>query len=181
MWVAAALTPESFAWAGEHGYGLMVVPYTTGLSRLKPMLTTYIDVHEAAGHPRHNRRIQASYHLLLAEDTDSARQAAEQPLMHYLKSVVRAVGRMQKTSVDYANYDAMQEGIDKLTFAGLYERQRIIVGTPEHAVGLLRHITDHTPITDFTFVIDFGLLDRSLVERTLRLLATHVVPALRPQ
>ena len=73
----------------------------------------------------------------------------------------------------------MLGGIEKLTFAGLYERQRIIVGSPEDAVALLRQIMLRTPITDFTFLVDFGLLERPLVEQSLRLLATQVVPALR--
>ncbi|GIX48911.1 MAG: hypothetical protein KatS3mg131_3122 [Candidatus Tectimicrobiota bacterium] len=181
MWVAAAMTPESFVWAGKQGFRLMVVPYPIGLRRLNPLMQAYLEAYDAAGHPPQHRRIQATYHLLLAEDTATAKRLAEAPLMHYLDSFVRAARRLQARSADYAAYGKMVTALSQLTFDGLYERQRILVGSPEDVVAVLRHITATSPITDFAFVVDFGLLDRALVRQTLTLLATAVAPAVRQQ
>lgn len=179
MWVTAAMTEESFRWAGREGHRLMVTPYSVGLERMMPLLEVYCDEYRDAGHDASRRRIQATYHLLLADSVGAARHAAEGPINQYVDSFVRAASRGTYASESYASYENMLTALAKLDFAALYERHRLVIGTPETATAQLLGILHESPVTDLTFMVDFGNLDAAAIERTIRLLGTEVVPAMR--
>lgn len=179
MWVTAAMTEESFRWAGQQGLGLMVTPYSVGLERMRPLIEAYTSDFDTAGHSASGCRIQASYHLVLASTTEEARHLAAGPIDHYMDSFVRAASRGQFTSASYSRYATMVDAIAKLDFDGLFQRDRLVVGTPAEATDQIVDILTSSPITDLTFMVDFGLLPRESINNTIRLLASDVAPAVR--
>lgn len=179
MWVTAAMTAETFEWAGAQGYRLMITPYSVGLERMRPLLDVYCDAFAAAGHNPATRRIQATYHLLLAESVDEARRLAEGPINRYMRSFVEAASRGTFASESYASYDGMLKALSKLDFDALFERDRLVVGTPETAIEQLREVLSTSSLTDLTFMVDFGDLDPGAINRTIELLGTEVAPSLR--
>lgn len=179
MWVTAAMTAETFEWAGARGYRLMITPYSVGLERMRPLIDLYCDAFEAAGHHRANRRIQATYHLLLADSVDEARRLAEAPINQYMRSFVAAASRGTFASESYSSYDGMLSALAKLDYDALLERDRLVIGTPETAIEQLLAVLSSSPLTDLTFMVDFGDLHPGVIERTIELLGTEVAPSLR--
>src|SRR5206468_353774 len=50
IWIAAVVTPESFVWAGERGYNMMVVPYLGEHHELAEKLQLYRQAYRDHGH-----------------------------------------------------------------------------------------------------------------------------------
>jgi len=179
IWVAAAMTPESFAWAGEQGFGLLVTPYAMGLENLAPLLDGYVKAHQRAGHPPETRRIQATFHLVLMDDGDAARTAIRAPLDRYMQKFAESVEVRPYSGSSYAVYAQVLKHVRALTSDVLLKLDRVIAGTPDEALTQLSRYLGMAPITDVTFLVDFGLLAREHVHRSIELLATKVAPSLR--
>lgn len=83
IWIAAVMTPQSFQWAGEQGYGLMVVPYLSDFDRLAENLRLYREAYRAGGHPG-VPRVQLTFHAYLAEDRATAEREAREYINEYM-------------------------------------------------------------------------------------------------
>jgi alkanesulfonate monooxygenase SsuD/methylene tetrahydromethanopterin reductase-like flavin-dependent oxidoreductase (luciferase family) len=58
IWVAAVMSTESFIWAGQHGYHIMIVPFASNLERVRELVQIYRDAWREAGHPPGAEQIQ---------------------------------------------------------------------------------------------------------------------------
>ena len=75
LWVAAVVSPESFVWAGERGYNMMVVPYLGEHHELAEKLELYRQAYRVHGHEaaRGPGEVMMVLHLYVAPTRRQAR------------------------------------------------------------------------------------------------------------
>ena len=50
IWIAAVTTKDSFIWAGQHGYHIMIVPFASNLELVRNLVQSYRDAWREGGH-----------------------------------------------------------------------------------------------------------------------------------
>src|SRR5438045_6589085 len=92
VWIAAVSTAESFVWAGQHGYHLMIVPFAGSLERTSQFVQSYREAWAAAGHPPGAEQIQMSFHCYVAETHQAAVEGFKRPVERYVEVFSEAIG-----------------------------------------------------------------------------------------
>ncbi|WP_320775601.1 LLM class flavin-dependent oxidoreductase [Streptomyces sp. CRN 30] len=180
VFVAATVAPESFRWAGERGYHLMVIPVVAGHERLAGLLEVYRAAWEDAGHPR-TPRMYVSYHCYVAEDATEARQRAEEHFEHYKVKQVDAYEAWRGlTSDQYPGYELMAESARGTRFADLLAAGTTIAGDVAEVTDALRHVEKLFPEAEASLHVRFGDVGHAEAMRTVTLLGNEVLPRLAP-
>ena len=125
IWMAAALSQESFQTAGRLGFNLMVNPYTRTREELARGLAWYTEAYAAAGHDASRRRILVHEHLYVAPTEAQAREEPREALMWYLRQVDRAYLRSNAQP---------QEPLNPTTYETMYPH-KVLFGTPDAVEG----------------------------------------------
>lgn len=178
IWIAAIVTPESFVWAGERGFNLMVVPYLADYQHLAELIGLYQRAYQAHGHGE-SGEIMLVLHLYLAEDDALARREAEPYTERYIRTVRQAaepwIGRHEPR---YAPYAQICDLLDGMSYARVLRETRAIVGEPARAIDQIEFIFDCFGTVSPNFQMMFGgaTFDQSV--RSLRLFAESVRPKL---
>jgi alkanesulfonate monooxygenase SsuD/methylene tetrahydromethanopterin reductase-like flavin-dependent oxidoreductase (luciferase family) len=184
FWVAALATPDSFAWAGTQGHGVMAIPMAGGA--MARLIRTYREAWAEAGHPGRGR-VMLAFHMFCDHDAGRAAAIARPNLDAYLKSLVDAAGHWLdgESSADYPGYDRIIAGLAAESFESQAEKGAAWVGDP---ATIRRQVRDyHAQVGGFEIASlqanfhDIGLAD---AERSLQLFAAEAMPefaALRTQ
>lgn len=165
IWMAAALSQESFQTAGTLGLNLMINPYTRTREEVRRGLAWYKEAYEAAGHDVSKRRILVHEHLYVAPTEEQAREEPREALVWYLRQVSRA----------YLQSDNRpQEPLNPAAYETKYP-DKVIFGTPD---SVERRIREWEPlgVTDFCFMTQFGNLSPRKSLASLQLFAEDVMP-----
>ncbi|HEX2170922.1 MAG TPA: LLM class flavin-dependent oxidoreductase, partial [Dehalococcoidia bacterium] len=179
IWIAAIVTEESFRWAGERGFRLMVVPYLADYPHLAQLLNLYKTAYREHGHGE-PPGVMLILHLYLAEDDATARREAQERTENYIKTVRQAatpwIGREEP---QYVAYSQLCNLLDAMTYDRVLKETRAIIGDPERATDQLGYIFDSFGPVSPNFQMMFGgtTFDQSV--RTMRLFAERVRPRLR--
>ncbi|HWM47390.1 MAG TPA: LLM class flavin-dependent oxidoreductase [Xanthobacteraceae bacterium] len=177
FWIAAVATPESFARAGSAGHAVMAIPAVGHKTR--ELLQIYRDAWTAAGHPGRGR-VMLAFHMFCAETADAAAQTARAPLNRYFKQFVEAASDWVSgtRSEDYPNYDQLIANLAKENFETQVAKGAAWVGTPDM---IIKQITDyHAAVGGFEIAslqVNFGGINTAAAEKSMRLFATEVMPA----
>jgi alkanesulfonate monooxygenase SsuD/methylene tetrahydromethanopterin reductase-like flavin-dependent oxidoreductase (luciferase family) len=179
IWVAAIQTAESFVWAGEQGYYLMIVPYLSAFDSVTANLRSYRQSYERAGHGAGGGNVQMSFHLYVAEDGAVARREAQAPMEEYIRlfrqSATAWIGR---TSGQYKGYEQLVNILDAITYDRVVQEGRALIGDPiEVATQLRALIAQFGPVEPSLQVI-FGNISEAAARRSLELFAAEVMPRL---
>src|SRR5881296_1028209 len=76
IWVASVASVESFVWAGQRGYHVMIVPYAGSIQKVRDMVRAYRQAWREAGHPPGTEQVQSSLHCYVAETHEAAVEGA---------------------------------------------------------------------------------------------------------
>ncbi|HEX6511345.1 MAG TPA: LLM class flavin-dependent oxidoreductase [Chloroflexota bacterium] len=178
IWVAAVASEESFVYAGQHGYHIMVVPFAGGLERVSGLIKTYRQVWCESGHTPGAEQVQLALHAYLAESHAEAVRGYGPPMRTYLEVFTEAVSGWQGLEkAQYAGYDRLVQTIASSTPEGYIENRYAFVGTPDEVVEQVTYMRtlfgEHEPSLQITYG---GISDEEAL-RTLDLFARHVMPA----
>ena len=177
IWIAAVLSKESFAWAGQQGYHLMIVPFAGSLERTKELVGVYRHAWTAAGHAPGAEQIQASLHAYLAETHQQAVAGFQRPVDRYIEVFSEAVTSWEnRQSTDYAGYRKAVEAITSQTATKLIEGHTALVGTPEEVVEEILYLRGMLGEFEPSLQINFGGLCDGEAFRTLELWGKYVLP-----
>ena len=165
IWMAAALSQESFQTAGRLGFNLMVNPYTRTREELARGLAWYTEAYAAAGHDASRRRILVHEHLYVAPTEAQAREEPREALMWYLRQVDRAYLRSNAQP---------QEPLNPTTYETMYPH-KVLFGTPDAVEGQI-WAWEPLGVTDFCFMTQFGNLSPQKSLSSLRLFSAEVMP-----
>jgi natural product biosynthesis luciferase-like monooxygenase protein len=183
IWVAATTTADTFAWAGQHGHNLMIVPFLNNPAVLREKLAIYHVALAAAGHAPGSTQIFANLHSYVAPTRDQAKADAEAALNRYLARAQayhrrgQALGKPLPPS--YADYPSLRENFAGMSWDELVAQGKLIVGSPDDCVRALQRVQADYGVSHFGGTFYFGGLSQQQVHASMRLFAEHVAPALR--
>jgi len=149
VWVAATATPESFSWAGERGYGMMVIGFLHDLAGHKERIDLYREAYRAAGHPPEGERVLGAYHAYVGSSAADVTRVGTRALAGYMGAARRAqelagVGR------DFHAFPAhapVLERIGEIDFAAAQARTRMIVGEPSACREMVARLREELGLT----------------------------------
>ena len=177
IWIAAVMSKESFVWAGQRGYHVMVVPYAGGLERLREVVQVYRDAWQQAGHPPGREQIQTSLHCYVAETHKEAVEGFKRPTERYIEVFAEAVQSWSgQQSEQYAGYQKLVDGLSSLTPQQILDNRTALVGTPDEVVEQVQYTRDVLGEIEPSMQINFGGISDTEAFRTLELFASRVMP-----
>ena len=182
IWVAAVVSPESFVWAGQHGYNMVVVPYLGEHHELGEKLGLYRRAYREHGHEavRGPGRVMMVLHLYVAPTSREAREEGrpymEQHLHNFRASVRAWTGRQ---SGQYKAYSGLEQMLDEITYEWVAAETRAIIGDPEDAARQIEYVRDTFGDVHASFQINFGVMEEPRARRSIELFARHVMPRFR--
>ncbi|MFP6732528.1 MAG: LLM class flavin-dependent oxidoreductase [Rhodospirillales bacterium] len=178
FWVAALITPDSFANAGRLGHDVMAIPLTGGM--MNELIQTYRQARAEAGHEGPGR-VMLAHHLFCHEDQTKAIDIAREPLNRYLKSLVDAASLWMEgtSSADYPGYDKIIAMLAKETIETQIEKSAAFIGPPEK---LVDQIAEYQEITGgfeiASMQVNFNDLPLEEAIGSVRLFGEKVIPKL---
>ncbi|HLG70336.1 MAG TPA: LLM class flavin-dependent oxidoreductase [Chloroflexota bacterium] len=165
VWFPCSQNPESFAYAGRQGYGLLTVAQHRPVEELADRVQVYVDARRAAGHDLESAEVATHYQVFCHEDGDRAREIAGRARDRYDELSAAARGQAA----------AATAGIPIQT---MIDQGRVIVGTPDECIQQFQRGQDVLGLTAVDCNILFGGMTYEESERSMRLLAREVLPAL---
>ncbi len=177
IFIAAVGTPASFEWAGERGFGLMVVPYLSKFEGLQANLGAYRDAF-AASHPgRAVPAVQMSFHMHVAETDARAITEATPQMDHYVALFKSSASAwLGRTSAGYPGYAEIIKELDTMTMDRVLRERRAFIGAPETVDSLVRNAIDLFGDIEPSLSVLFGAMPYDIGERSVRLFAAEVMP-----
>ncbi|RSM81611.1 flavin-dependent oxidoreductase [Kibdelosporangium aridum] len=179
VFMAATVSPESFQWAGERGYHLMIIPIVASHQRLVELLEVHRAARVEAGHPPQGR-VHVSYHCYVAESGTEARQRAEEHFEHYKTKQLEAYGSWRGVKSDqYPGYEKMEEATRRTTFTDLLDAGNVVVGDVDEVTKAMLRIGELYPGAEVSLQVRFGDVTHEEALRSVRLIGREVLPSLR--
>jgi len=177
IWIAAVASMESFVWAGQRGYNLMIVPYAGDMRKVREMVRAYRDAWRDAGHPPGREQIQTSLHCYVAETHKEALAGVTPRVNRYIDVFSEAVSSWASHQAgQYAGYGKMVDSIARTTIETMLEGKQALIGTPDEVAEQLEyHLEIFGPIEP-SMQINFGGINDHEAFRTLELFARDVMP-----
>jgi natural product biosynthesis luciferase-like monooxygenase protein len=177
VWIASIASEESFVWAGQRGYNVMIVPYAGSMERVRDLVRAYRAAWREAGHLPGREQVQSSLHCYVAETRRAAMDGARPRVERYIEVFSEAVSSWAgHRSSQYASYGKMVESIARTTIESMVRDRQALIGTPDDVVEQLRY--HHTMFGEFepSMQINFGGTSEAEARRTLELFSRHVMP-----
>jgi len=166
IWVGVGGTPQSFVRAGVLGLPLMVAIIGGETRQFRPLIDLYREAGAKAGYPASRLKVGMHSPGYVAETTD---QAADDFLPGFERAV-RDIGKER-------GWPAMSR---KDFEAQLGPEGALIVGNPEEVAGkIMRHSRALGGISRVTFQMNAASLEHEKMMRSIDLIGTRVIPALR--
>ena len=177
FFIAATVTPESFEFAGTHGYSLMVNPLSA--PRLRELSALYRKAYRDAGHPG-NGEVMLAFHMFVDRDGDRARAIARPQLEGYFRALAEAASGWGSgtTSSAYRGYDQKFASIQAQTFESLVDGGAAWIGTPAEVRETIARFTEAVGGFEIASLqVNFHLLPVAEARRSMELFAQEVLPA----
>ena len=178
VWGAAARTPESFAWLGTQGLGLLITPLIAPHGS-RDHLKLYRDAfHAALGGSELRPQVAANLPLVVADTDERAEEIADLYLRRYLNAWANAVSPWGKGGS--RGYSGIGRMLRELRPAALYTEGGAIVGSPATVIDRIRAFNGNVGgVDEILWQIDFGAMPLSEARRTLTLFCNEVLPAVK--
>ncbi|MBA3329112.1 MAG: LLM class flavin-dependent oxidoreductase [Solirubrobacterales bacterium] len=176
--VAAVSTPESFTWAGEQGFGLMVVPYLSDFENLATLLESYRGAYRGA-RGSEPPPVSIVLHMLAAATDAQAREDARSGIEQYVSMAKDAtVAWSGRSSPQYRGYDKVYSTLEAMTFDRVLDEGRALIGSPETIGRRLEELLALFGPMGLECNVLFGELEHEKAERSIELYGREVLPEL---
>jgi alkanesulfonate monooxygenase SsuD/methylene tetrahydromethanopterin reductase-like flavin-dependent oxidoreductase (luciferase family) len=174
IFMAAALSPESFVAAGKKGHSLMLAPFFQSRATLKKNVELYQETLRQSGYEPGSVDIVAGYHSFVDETPELARKKWEHHFMRYM----RFVGGLIDPS-GYANdqYESWRNA-PRLTFDRMYPDQ-LLCADATQCVERVALLAEEFGVTHFWVYMDLGGLPQHELRASMERFATRVMPQFR--
>lgn len=177
IWIAAVSTQESFVWAGEQGYHLMIVPFAGSPERTAAFVQAYREAWARAGHPPGAEQVQMSFHCYVAETRAAAVEGFTRPTARYIEVFSEAISSWDGlTSGNYKGYDRVVSAVRETTPQKMIDGGVAFVGTPAEVVEQVHAVRALYGEVEPSMQINFGGMPAAEAQRTLELFAREVIP-----
>jgi natural product biosynthesis luciferase-like monooxygenase protein len=175
IWVAASANRDTFEFAGQNGYNLMLNLYTKTEEEIAYGLNLYRHSLQRHGHAINIRRIAATQHLFVGSTIEEARELPREALLHYLGAVGQALSSSkQSQAVRQPGADNTLAVVHQVRYEDMYP-QKVTFGTPEQVYRRIQEL-EHMGITDLCFMAHFGNMNWATSQSSVELFTREVMP-----
>jgi natural product biosynthesis luciferase-like monooxygenase protein len=178
IYMAAALSPESFVAAGQRGHSIMLAPFFQSRSTLKNNVQLYRDTLRQSGHSPDEVEIVAGYHSFVDETPELAAGKWENHYMRYLHFVGGLIAPAEYTSGQYESWRKSSAALRQVTWEQMYPNQ-VLCGDPSQCIERVALLRDEFGVSHFWVYMDLGGLEKRELLRSMERFATRVMPQFR--
>jgi len=178
IYMAAALSPESFVAAGERGHSLMLAPFFQSRKTLKANIELYRVALTRSGLSQDGVEIVSGYHSFVDETPALARAKWEDHYMRYLHFVGGLINPGEYTSSSYQSWRESVRAIQQVKFEQMYPDQ-VLCGDVGQCVDRVGLLAEEFGVSHFWVYMDLGGLETPEVLRSMERFATRVIPQFR--
>jgi natural product biosynthesis luciferase-like monooxygenase protein len=177
IWVGATATPDSFRWAGEHGYGIMTIGHLLDPAEIAERLALYREAYRAAGHPPGGERILGTYHAFVSPDRAEWEEVGRRGMTYYSRSSILAqeLAVTKERGAAYAAHEPVLARMRALSFEDLVARRRVLIGEPAACRDTLAGLCEELGYTHVIFLFALGGLPYDAVLRAMDRFADEVL------
>lgn len=166
VWMLVAQNPESFAYAGRHGYNVFTMLYGYGLDELREKILRYRAARREAGHDPDGGVVTLMLHTLLGTSLQDVERVVEKPFKEYIWSSLGAHLAARASEGRGGVVQGAAEQAQVLEYAyQRYVRTGALFGSVEDAERMVAHARE-VGVDEIACVLDFGV-DRGAVEASL--------------
>jgi alkanesulfonate monooxygenase SsuD/methylene tetrahydromethanopterin reductase-like flavin-dependent oxidoreductase (luciferase family) len=175
FWVATSSSTESFVYAAQHGYGVMIIP------RAPDVVRNWIDTYRAewkkAGHPGHGS-IMFATHMYCAPTRAQAIAESREHLAGYFGMLQEATADWQKiSSKDYPNHPEMLKTDQRAELDRMLEGNALWIGTPDEIAERIKRYQETVgSIEHASLQVNFHAMPVERAEKSIRMFAEQVIP-----
>ncbi len=178
LWLSCSGTPASFEWAGTQGLGILTVAYR-GVDTLERLNKVYREAWNAAGHKPGGHEISVHYHVVIAEDANEAKAIAREAVRRYVGATTHTTERVRSDAEREGNAVRDRVAQEVLDIDKMIATYRLLVGTPDEAVALLKRAHELMGFTQIDCTFYFGGITFEQAQRSHHLFARDVMPRIR--
>ncbi len=177
IWVGATATPDSFRWAGEHGYGIMTIGHLLDPAEIAERLALYREAYRAAGHPPGGERILGTYHAFVSPDRAEWEEVGRRGMTYYSRSSILAqeLAVTKERGAAYAAHEPVLARMRALSFEDMVARRRVLIGEPAACRDTLAGLCEELGYTHVIFLFALGGLPYDAVLRAMDRFADEVL------
>ena len=176
FWIAATNTPETFAFAGQHGCKVMAIPLDP--PKMRDLIGTYREAWKKAGHAG-SGHVMNTFFMCCAPTREEAIAVGLGPCNAHLKGLADAAKEWLTgaSTKDYPGYDkliahVLADSAEKQVAAG-----SAFIGTPADIAEMLRSYNDKVGgIDSVSLHFTPANMPVEMAERSLRLFSKEVMP-----
>ncbi|MFF2092985.1 LLM class flavin-dependent oxidoreductase [Paenibacillus sp. NPDC058174] len=166
LWIGVGRTPESAERAGRLGTGLSFAQLTGDTNRLKPLAEAYREAGQAAGYTPDQLPIAVCGHGYIAPTSQQALDEYFPYHANYFEHIMQKRNPADRLS---------REQFEQSTSAN----EALAVGSPQQIVEKILYQHERIGHNRYLLQLDIGGVPYAKVARSIELLATEVVPAVR--
>ena len=174
----AAVSPETYEWAGREGHSILQVLYFAPIERTAEQVVKYRARLEQHRHDSSSKMLVAISPTHVAATNESARQEAAEPLMNYV-GMVSALLPTEAKSEQYRAYTKLRPAMKKLTYDVLYAERPTAIGDPDQVIRRIENMNRIMGINEFVSFVNFGGIEHELTLKSMELFAKQVIPHFR--
>jgi natural product biosynthesis luciferase-like monooxygenase protein len=174
----AAVSPESYDWAGREGHSILQVLYFAPIERTAGEVARYRTVLEQNGHDPARATLVALSPVHVAVTNRRAKYEAADPLMNYVGMVAGLLPTETK-SEQYRAYSRLRPAMQQMTYDVLYSERPTVIGDPDQVIRRIEDMSHALGIDEFVSFVNFGGMPHELTLQSLELFATRVMPHFR--
>jgi natural product biosynthesis luciferase-like monooxygenase protein len=174
----AAVSPESYEWAGSEGHSILQVLYFAPIERTMEQVINYRARLAEHRHDSSRRMLVAISPTHVAATSERAKSEAAEPLTSYV-GMVSALLPTETKSEQYRAYTKLRPAMKKITYDVLYSERPTVIGDPDQVIRRIEHMNDVLGIDEFVSFVNFGGMDHQLTLKSMELFASQVIPHFR--
>ena len=176
LWIAAISTPESFAFAGKMGAGVMSIPLEG--EKMRSLFDIYRDAWRTAGHPGKGH-VMSSFIMCCLNDRAQALSVGGAGANGHLRGLADAAKEWMEgaSTKDYPGYDKMIAHIAADTIENQIGQGIGWIGAPSDLVDMIRGYNEKVGgIDSASLLVMPSTLSAEVAETSMRLFAREVLP-----
>lgn len=176
----AANSPDTAAFAGTHGYPILVAATIHPFPELPQHIAVYRNAFKNAEPKAAQEDVAVAFKFFVTDSSEGARHAVEDSTMHYFRTVSHQAKLGQREQgASYAYLRDVRQRFDTVTWDDI-DNTMGIYGSPDTCI---RKITEAHRLCDMTQLICWfnpgGLVPHREVLTSMRRFARDVLPAVR--
>lgn len=174
----AATSTETFPLVGARGFSLFAASRNTAVPNLSPNIRAYRDAMQAHGHPLRPGDVALLFPVYVGETHDAAYATPQHSAMNFYRMLRDDTYRLFNGNIPPEHHARMQR-YESVTYQEVYD-DLALFGTPDEVIAKIRWVQDETGFDNLLCWMNCGSrLSYEQVQRSLRLFAEEVMPALR--